>query len=117
MQRIKIQTGEEVGRARARGSFFKNKILYLFIHEGQKEAETQAKGEVGSLRGARCGLDPRTPGSCLEPKADTQPLSHPGVPRVRRVLCAGVVPMELESTTFPAYDHVLQPGSTSTIAV
>ena len=26
------------------------------------------------------GLDPRTPGSHPEPKADTQPLSHPGVP-------------------------------------
>ena len=23
------------------------------------------------------GLDPRTPGSCPEPKADDQPLSHP----------------------------------------
>ena len=26
------------------------------------------------------GLDPRTRGSCPEPKADAQPLSHPGVP-------------------------------------
>ena len=26
------------------------------------------------------GLDPRTPGSCREPKADAQPLSHPGIP-------------------------------------
>ena len=26
------------------------------------------------------GLDPRTPGSRPEPKADAQPLSHPGVP-------------------------------------
>ena len=26
------------------------------------------------------GLDPGTPGSCPEPKADAQPLSHPGVP-------------------------------------
>ena len=25
------------------------------------------------------GLDPRTLGSCLEPKADAQPLSHPGI--------------------------------------
>ena len=29
------------------------------------------------------GLDPRTPGSCPEPKADVQPLSHPGIPRVQ----------------------------------
>ena len=26
------------------------------------------------------GLDPRTPGSCPEPKADAQLLSHPSVP-------------------------------------
>ena len=26
------------------------------------------------------GLDSGTPGSCPEPKADAQPLSHPGVP-------------------------------------
>ena len=26
------------------------------------------------------GLDPGTPGSCPEPKADAQPLSHPGLP-------------------------------------
>ena len=25
-------------------------------------------------------LDPGTPGSCTEPKADAQPLSHPGIP-------------------------------------
>ena len=29
------------------------------------------------------GLDPRTPGSLPEPKADAQPLSHPGVPKLR----------------------------------
>ena len=28
------------------------------------------------------GLNPRTPGSQPEPKADTQPLSHPGAPRM-----------------------------------
>ena len=26
------------------------------------------------------GLDPRTPGSCPEPKTDIQSLSHPGIP-------------------------------------
>ena len=26
------------------------------------------------------GLDPGTPGSCPEPKADAQLLSHPGIP-------------------------------------
>ena len=28
------------------------------------------------------GLDPRTPKSLSEPKADAQPLSHPGIPRL-----------------------------------
>ena len=28
------------------------------------------------------GLDPGTPGSCPELKADAQPLSHPGVPHI-----------------------------------
>ena len=27
------------------------------------------------------GLNPENPGSCPEPKADAQPLSHPGVPK------------------------------------
>ena len=27
-------------------------------------------------------LDPRTPGSQLEPKADAQPLNHPGTPTI-----------------------------------
>ena len=28
------------------------------------------------------GLDPRTLGSCPEPKVDAQPLSHPGAPLI-----------------------------------
>ena len=28
------------------------------------------------------GLDPGTPGSLPEPKADSQPLSHPGIPNI-----------------------------------
>ena len=43
-------------------------------------AETQAEGEAGSPHGARCGTRSQVPGSGPEPKADAQPLSHPGVP-------------------------------------
>ena len=43
-----------------------------------READTQAEGEAGSLQGAQCGTP--SPGSCPEPKADTEPLSPPGVP-------------------------------------
>ena len=45
-----------------------------------REAETQAEGEAGSPRGAQWGLGARTRGSRPEPKADAQPLSHPGAP-------------------------------------
>lgn len=49
-----------------------------------KEAETQAEREK---KQAPCGepdvgLDPATLGSHHEPKANAQPLSHPGVPQV-----------------------------------
>ena len=30
-------------------------FIYLFMRDTQKEAETQAEGEAGSMQGARCG--------------------------------------------------------------
>ena len=47
-----------------------------------REAETWAEGESGSPGEPDAGLDPRTPRSHPEPKADAQPLSHPGAPGV-----------------------------------
>ena len=52
--------------------------MYLFMRDMQREAETQAEGEAGSLWEPDVVLDPRTLGSLPEPKADVQPLSHPG---------------------------------------
>ena len=46
--------------------------FYLFFHEKHTERE------AGSLQEARCGTRSQIQGSCPEPKADTQPLSHPG---------------------------------------
>ena len=48
------------------------------------EIEGQKEGEAGSSlsREPEAGLDPRTPGSGPEPKADAQALSHPGAPVV-----------------------------------
>ena len=43
--------------------FFFNILFYLFMRDMQRDAETQAEGEAGSLRGAEAGLDPRTLGS------------------------------------------------------
>ena len=34
--------------------FFKKDFIYLFMRDTEKEAETQAEGEAGSLQEARC---------------------------------------------------------------
>ena len=43
------------------------------------------------------GLDPRTPGSRPEPKADGQPLSHPGVPLIIVLICISLSAGEVDS--------------------
>ena len=48
------------------------------MRDSEREAETQAGGEAGSLQGARCGTPSQDLGSQSEIKADTQPLSHAG---------------------------------------
>ena len=50
------------------------------MRDTEREAETQAEGEAGSLGGPHVRFNPRTPGSRPEPKADAEPLSHPGAP-------------------------------------
>ena len=52
------------------------------MRDTQREAETQAEGEAGSMQGARCGTRFQIPESPPEPKADAQPLSHPGIPKI-----------------------------------
>ena len=46
------------------------------------ERQRQAEGEAGFPQGAQCGT---RPGS-YEPKVDTQPLSHPGIPSFKKIL-------------------------------
>ena len=46
----------------------------------EREAETQAEGEAGSMQKADTEFYPRTPGSHPRRKADAKPLSHPGIP-------------------------------------
>ena len=50
------------------------------MRDTERVVETQAEGEAGSSRGVRCVTLSPDPRSCPEPKADAQPLSHPGVP-------------------------------------
>ena len=56
--------------------------FYLFMRErGRNIGRGRGRLCAGNpMRNSIPGLDPGTPGSCPEPKADTQPLSHPGVP-------------------------------------
>ena len=57
-------------------------LFYLLIHERhrQREAETQAEGEAGSMQGARCGTQSWV--SRITPWAESgvKLLSHPGCP-------------------------------------
>ena len=49
--------------SKAANIFFLKDFIHLFIRDTQREAETQAEGEAGSLQEPDGGLDPRTPGS------------------------------------------------------
>ena len=65
-----------------------------------RDAETRAEGEAGSLQEAWCGLNPRTPGSHPEPKVDTQPGSHPGVPfLLKHHTCSNLLQQPKENNT------------------
>ena len=53
----------------------------MIVTEREREAETQAEGEAGSMhREPNVGFDPRSPGSRPGPKAGAKPLRHPGIP-------------------------------------
>ena len=49
----------------------------LFMREKQRHRQREKQAPCGE---PSVGLDPGTPGSHPEPRADTQPLSYPGVP-------------------------------------
>ena len=44
-----------------KNAFLKKYFIYLFLRDTERETETQAEGEVGSLRGAQCGTQSRDP--------------------------------------------------------
>ena len=63
--------------------FLKKDFIYLFMRDTQREVETQAEGEAGSMQGAQCGTRSRV--SRVTPWAEggTKPLSHLGYPRAQ----------------------------------
>ena len=53
----------------------------MIVTEREREAETQAEGEAGSMhRQPDVGFNPGSPGSRPGPKAGAKPLRHPGIP-------------------------------------
>ena len=60
--------------------FFKD-FIYLFMRNRGGGGRDVGRGRSWLHAGKPdVGVDPRTAGSCPEPKADAQLLSHPGVP-------------------------------------
>ena len=58
--------------------------FYLFMRDTERERQRPRQREKQApCREPDAGLDPGSPGSRLGPKADAQPLSHPGVPDSR----------------------------------
>ena len=56
----------------------------LFIHERHRERQRHRQREKQDPCGEpNAGLDPRTPESHPEHKAETQPLNHPPVPKMK----------------------------------
>ena len=84
-------------RSQATTFFFFFKILlilkkkdftYLFMTDTHRERHKHRQREKQApCRDPDAGLDPRTPGSHPGPKADAQPLSHPGVPQATTSVC------------------------------
>ena len=63
-------------------SFFLSFLLFLilFIRKTRRERQRHRQREKQApCSEPNVGLDPMTPGSWPEPKADAQPLSHPGI--------------------------------------
>ena len=53
----------------------------MFVRDTQRERQRpRQREEQAPCKEPVVGLDPSTPGSCPELKADAQPLSHTGIP-------------------------------------
>ena len=58
-------------------AFFLKDSIYLFMRDTQREAETQAEGEAGSMQGVRCGT--RSQDSRITPWAEPPGLPYCGI--------------------------------------
>ena len=55
-------------------------FIYLFMRNRERGRDTGRGGSRLPMGNGDAGLDPVTPGSRPEPKADAPPRSHPGAP-------------------------------------
>ena len=59
----------------------------MIVTESDREAETQAEGEAGSMhREPDVGFDFGSPRSRPGPKAGAKPLRHPGIPKAENFI-------------------------------
>ena len=66
-----------------RVALFLTSFLIFFMIVTEREAETQAEGEAGSMHWEpNVGFHPRSPGSRPGPKTGAKPLRHPGIPTI-----------------------------------
>ena len=71
----------------------------MIVTQREREAETQAEGEAGSMhREPDVGFDPGSPGSRPGPKAGAKPLRHPGIPWILSVWEIFISPSFLNDT-------------------
>ena len=65
--------------AKLQNFFFFLDFIYLFMRDPERERQRhRQRGKQAPCGEPDAGLDPRTPGSLLELKADAQPRSPPG---------------------------------------
>ena len=60
--------------------FLKILLIYSFMRDTEREAETQAEGEAGSMQGARCGTRSWVSRITLWAAGGAKPLRHRGCP-------------------------------------
>ena len=68
--------------------------------EGERHRQREKQAPC---REPDAGLDPGTPGSCPEPKADAQPLRHPGVPPFYYFNSCPLVTRRIQALLFPFF--------------
>ena len=72
---------KDVSLLRLPNNIYIFKKIYLFMRDTQRQGQRhRQRGKQAPCRKPDVGLKPGTPGSCPGPKANTQLLSHPGVP-------------------------------------